>query len=156
MKCLGREKNVINCNDRYKYIVHQVSLCFLFLQWFLANLSYQEALSDTQVAIVNILSSTSGKKFVFKTYIRNQDLFLIHIFKYTHFYLVINYYICSNVHQCIVTVFIVLCHSLVLFTFLQLQYFLYNNKSFIGWLFVIIVVLSFTYSSYRPFSRPLG
>ncbi|MEQ2199374.1 hypothetical protein XENOCAPTIV_022405 [Xenoophorus captivus] len=30
------------------------------LQWFLANLSYQEALSDTQVAIVNILSSTSG------------------------------------------------------------------------------------------------
>ncbi|PNJ00737.1 SLC35F5 isoform 8, partial [Pan troglodytes] len=27
---------------------------------FLANLSYQEALSDTQVAIVNILSSTSG------------------------------------------------------------------------------------------------
>ncbi|XP_077437156.1 solute carrier family 35 member F5-like isoform X4 [Vanacampus margaritifer] len=28
--------------------------------WFLANLSYQEALSDTQVAIVNILSSTSG------------------------------------------------------------------------------------------------
>lgn len=29
-------------------------------QWFLANLSYQEALSDTQVAIVNILSSTSG------------------------------------------------------------------------------------------------
>ena len=32
----------------------------LLLQWFLANLSYQEALSDTQVAIVNILSSTSG------------------------------------------------------------------------------------------------
>ena len=30
-------------------------------QWFLANLSYQEALSDTQVAIVNILSSTSGE-----------------------------------------------------------------------------------------------
>ncbi|XP_075843880.1 solute carrier family 35 member F5 isoform X2 [Microtus pennsylvanicus] len=29
-------------------------------RWFLANLSYQEALSDTQVAIVNILSSTSG------------------------------------------------------------------------------------------------
>uniref|UniRef100_A0A2K6GYQ4 Solute carrier family 35 member F5 n=1 Tax=Propithecus coquereli TaxID=379532 RepID=A0A2K6GYQ4_PROCO len=29
-------------------------------KWFLANLSYQEALSDTQVAIVNILSSTSG------------------------------------------------------------------------------------------------
>ncbi|MGH0150478.1 UNVERIFIED_CONTAM: hypothetical protein FKN15_017706 [Acipenser sinensis] len=29
-------------------------------QWFLANFSYQEALSDTQVAIVNILSSTSG------------------------------------------------------------------------------------------------
>lgn len=33
---------------------------FVF-QWFLANLSYQEALSDTQVAIVNILSSTSGE-----------------------------------------------------------------------------------------------
>lgn len=32
----------------------------LLFQWFLANLSYQEALSDTQVAIVNILSSTSG------------------------------------------------------------------------------------------------
>ncbi|KAG2459193.1 S35F5 protein, partial [Polypterus senegalus] len=28
--------------------------------WFLANFAYQEALSDTQVAIVNILSSTSG------------------------------------------------------------------------------------------------
>ncbi|KYO18111.1 solute carrier family 35 member F5 isoform A [Alligator mississippiensis] len=28
--------------------------------WFLANFCYQEALSDTQVAIVNILSSTSG------------------------------------------------------------------------------------------------
>ncbi|KAJ7407400.1 Solute carrier family 35 member F5 [Willisornis vidua] len=28
--------------------------------WFLANFSYQEALSDTQVALVNILSSTSG------------------------------------------------------------------------------------------------
>lgn len=45
-------------------------VCFLFviqsvvsvLQWFLANLSYQEALSDTQVAIVNILSSTSGER----------------------------------------------------------------------------------------------
>lgn len=35
-------------------------ILFLF-QWFLANLSYQEALSDTQVAIVNILSSTSGE-----------------------------------------------------------------------------------------------
>eukprot|EP00075_Anas_platyrhynchos_P028217 XP_027317470.1 solute carrier family 35 member F5 [Anas platyrhynchos] len=35
-------------------------LIFLVLQWFLANFSYQEALSDTQVAIVNILSSTSG------------------------------------------------------------------------------------------------
>lgn len=33
----------------------------LLFQWFLANLSYQEALSDTQVAIVNILSSTSGE-----------------------------------------------------------------------------------------------
>ncbi|XP_038600391.1 solute carrier family 35 member F5 isoform X2 [Tachyglossus aculeatus] len=29
-------------------------------QWFLANFSYQEALSDAQVALVNILSSTSG------------------------------------------------------------------------------------------------
>lgn len=48
--------------------MRQIKLCFitglivvLFVsQWFLANLSYQEALSDTQVAIVNILSSTSG------------------------------------------------------------------------------------------------
>ncbi|NXU62117.1 S35F5 protein, partial [Horornis vulcanius] len=32
--------------------------------WFLANFSYQEALSDTQVAIVNILSSTSGKFYL--------------------------------------------------------------------------------------------
>lgn len=43
-------------------VYHSVHRCsFLFVsQWFLANLSYQEALSDTQVAIVNILSSTSG------------------------------------------------------------------------------------------------
>lgn len=34
--------------------------CVFVFQWFLANLSYQEALSDVQVAIVNILSSTSG------------------------------------------------------------------------------------------------
>ncbi|XP_034740827.1 solute carrier family 35 member F5-like isoform X1 [Etheostoma cragini] len=39
--------------------VAQISFFFCFV-WFLANLSYQEALSDTQVAIVNILSSTSG------------------------------------------------------------------------------------------------
>jgi len=38
------------------------------LQWFLANLSYQEALSDTQVAIVNILSSTSGDSFPHNIY----------------------------------------------------------------------------------------
>ena len=37
-----------------------IPVCVLH-QWFLANLSYQEALSDTQVAIVNILSSTSGQ-----------------------------------------------------------------------------------------------
>lgn len=42
-------------------LVHiATSLCVFVLQWFLANLSYQEALSDVQVAIVNILSSTSG------------------------------------------------------------------------------------------------
>lgn len=35
-------------------------ISFFCFVWFLANLSYQEALSDTQVAIVNILSSTSG------------------------------------------------------------------------------------------------
>ncbi|XP_049584893.1 solute carrier family 35 member F5 isoform X1 [Syngnathus scovelli] len=39
--------------------VAKLSFFFCFV-WFLANLSYQEALSDTQVAIVNILSSTSG------------------------------------------------------------------------------------------------
>uniref|UniRef100_A0A3Q3M2H8 Solute carrier family 35 member F5 n=1 Tax=Mastacembelus armatus TaxID=205130 RepID=A0A3Q3M2H8_9TELE len=39
--------------------VAKISFFFCFV-WFLANLSYQEALSDTQVAIVNILSSTSG------------------------------------------------------------------------------------------------
>ncbi|XP_058508445.1 solute carrier family 35 member F5-like isoform X2 [Solea solea] len=39
--------------------VAKISFFFCFV-WFLANLSYQEALSDMQVAIVNILSSTSG------------------------------------------------------------------------------------------------
>ncbi|TKC52969.1 hypothetical protein EI555_013605, partial [Monodon monoceros] len=39
--------------------VAKISFFFCFV-WFLANLSYQEALSDTKVAIVNILSSTSG------------------------------------------------------------------------------------------------
>uniref|UniRef100_A0A8C2WVN1 Solute carrier family 35 member F5 n=1 Tax=Cyclopterus lumpus TaxID=8103 RepID=A0A8C2WVN1_CYCLU len=39
--------------------VAKISFFFCFV-WFLANLSYQEALSNTQVAIVNILSSTSG------------------------------------------------------------------------------------------------
>ncbi|XP_017296287.1 solute carrier family 35 member F5 isoform X2 [Kryptolebias marmoratus] len=39
--------------------VAKISFFFCFV-WFLANLSYQEALSDAQVAIVNILSSTSG------------------------------------------------------------------------------------------------
>ncbi|KAM8857824.1 solute carrier family 35 member F5-like isoform 1-T1 [Synchiropus picturatus] len=39
--------------------VAKISFFFCFV-WFLANLSYQEALSDTQVAIVNVLSSTSG------------------------------------------------------------------------------------------------
>uniref|UniRef100_A0A1A8M318 Solute carrier family 35 member F5 n=2 Tax=Nothobranchius pienaari TaxID=704102 RepID=A0A1A8M318_9TELE len=39
--------------------VAKISFFFCFV-WFLANLSYQEALSDTQVAVVNILSSTSG------------------------------------------------------------------------------------------------
>ncbi|OXB74640.1 UNVERIFIED_CONTAM: hypothetical protein H355_016353 [Colinus virginianus] len=40
--------------------VAKISFFFCFV-WFLANFSYQEALSDTQVAIVNILSSTSGR-----------------------------------------------------------------------------------------------
>ncbi|XP_029487197.1 solute carrier family 35 member F5-like [Oncorhynchus nerka] len=39
--------------------VAKISFFFCFV-WFLANLSYQEALSDTPVAIVNVLSSTSG------------------------------------------------------------------------------------------------
>ncbi|XP_015264642.1 PREDICTED: solute carrier family 35 member F5 [Gekko japonicus] len=39
--------------------VAKISFFFCFV-WFLANFSYQEALSDTQMAIVNILSSTSG------------------------------------------------------------------------------------------------
>lgn len=50
----------INCIN--EGVAHVLTDHFLFLfQWFLANLSYQEALSDTQVAIVNILSSTSGE-----------------------------------------------------------------------------------------------
>ncbi|XP_068102440.1 solute carrier family 35 member F5 isoform X2 [Hyperolius riggenbachi] len=39
--------------------VAKISFVFCFV-WFLANYSYQEALSETQVAIVNIISSTSG------------------------------------------------------------------------------------------------
>ncbi|XP_051937978.1 solute carrier family 35 member F5-like isoform X2 [Hippocampus zosterae] len=39
--------------------VAKISFFFCFV-WFLANLSYQEALSARQVAIVNVLSSTSG------------------------------------------------------------------------------------------------
>ncbi|KAM8934693.1 solute carrier family 35 member F5 [Pelodytes ibericus] len=39
--------------------VAKISFLFCFV-WFLANYSYQEALSETQVAIVNIISSTSG------------------------------------------------------------------------------------------------
>ncbi|KAM4025002.1 solute carrier family 35 member F5 isoform 3-T5 [Anomaloglossus baeobatrachus] len=39
--------------------VAKISFIFCFV-WFLANYSYQEALSDSQVAIVNIISSTSG------------------------------------------------------------------------------------------------
>ncbi|XP_062861871.1 solute carrier family 35 member F5-like [Trichomycterus rosablanca] len=39
--------------------VAKISFFFCFV-WFLANLAYQEALTGTQVAIVNILSSTSG------------------------------------------------------------------------------------------------
>ncbi|XP_053132387.1 solute carrier family 35 member F5 isoform X4 [Hemicordylus capensis] len=39
--------------------VAKISFFFCFV-WFLANFSYQEALSETRVAIVNILSSTSG------------------------------------------------------------------------------------------------
>ncbi|XP_077129551.1 solute carrier family 35 member F5 isoform X2 [Ranitomeya variabilis] len=39
--------------------VAKISFFFCFV-WFLANYSYQEALSDTRVSIVNIISSTSG------------------------------------------------------------------------------------------------
>ncbi|XP_063285203.1 solute carrier family 35 member F5 [Pelobates fuscus] len=39
--------------------VAKISFFFCFV-WFLANYSYQEALSETQVAIVNVISSTSG------------------------------------------------------------------------------------------------
>ncbi|XP_038047864.1 solute carrier family 35 member F5-like [Patiria miniata] len=39
--------------------VIKISLSFCVV-WFLANFSYQEALNDTQMAIVNTLSSTSG------------------------------------------------------------------------------------------------
>ncbi len=50
------------------------SLPLFLFQWFLANLSYQEALSDTQVAIVNILSSTSGDSLsVWKQHIKCKD-----------------------------------------------------------------------------------
>lgn len=53
----NKKQKLLDCN-----MLVTNFLCFL--QWFLANLSYQEALSDTQVAIVNILSSTSGDKSV--------------------------------------------------------------------------------------------
>ncbi|KAK3083091.1 hypothetical protein FSP39_013752 [Pinctada imbricata] len=39
--------------------VIKLALVFSFL-WFLANLSYQEALLDTEAGVVNVLSSTSG------------------------------------------------------------------------------------------------
>ncbi|XP_060786130.1 solute carrier family 35 member F5-like isoform X3 [Neoarius graeffei] len=39
--------------------VAKISFFFCFV-WFLANLAYQEALTDTQVAIVNTVSSSSG------------------------------------------------------------------------------------------------
>ncbi|XP_033628995.1 solute carrier family 35 member F5-like isoform X1 [Asterias rubens] len=39
--------------------VAKISLSFCIV-WFLANFSYQEALDDTQMAVVNTLSSTSG------------------------------------------------------------------------------------------------
>ncbi|XP_067405652.1 solute carrier family 35 member F5 isoform X3 [Emydura macquarii macquarii] len=42
--------------------VAKISFFFCFV-WFLANFSYQEALLDAQVAIVNILSSTSAAVF---------------------------------------------------------------------------------------------
>ncbi|XP_072033708.1 solute carrier family 35 member F5-like [Amphiura filiformis] len=45
-----------------KFTVPQVAkISFMFcIVWFLANFSYQEALDETQMTIVNILSSTSG------------------------------------------------------------------------------------------------
>ena len=33
---------------------------FLYFQFFFGNLSYQEALADTEAGIVNVLSSSSG------------------------------------------------------------------------------------------------
>ena len=45
---------------------HLFVFMYLVFQWFVANFTYQEALDDTQMAIVNTLSSTSGKKQKFQ------------------------------------------------------------------------------------------
>ncbi|XP_041475596.1 solute carrier family 35 member F5-like [Lytechinus variegatus] len=51
-----------NLQQANKFTIPQVAkISFMFcLVWFLANFSYQEALNDSQMAIVNTLSSTSG------------------------------------------------------------------------------------------------
>ncbi|KAG8432200.1 hypothetical protein GDO86_016734 [Hymenochirus boettgeri] len=57
--------------------VAKISFFFCFV-WFLANYSYQEALSDTEVAIVNILSSTSGFVGLFNLLLLWPGFFLLH------------------------------------------------------------------------------
>ncbi|XP_071502654.1 solute carrier family 35 member F5-like [Diadema antillarum] len=51
-----------NLQQASKFTIPQVAkISFMFcIVWFLANFAYQEALDDTQMAIVNTLSSTSG------------------------------------------------------------------------------------------------
>ncbi|XP_066305451.1 solute carrier family 35 member F5-like [Branchiostoma lanceolatum] len=48
-----------NANKLHPKQVAKIALLFC-IPWFLGNLSYQEALDETQAAVVNILSSTSG------------------------------------------------------------------------------------------------
>ena len=68
---LFRKRAVVSSGD----IIIIITPPFLF-QWFLANLSYQEALSDTQVAIVNILSSTSGDSLSLSLSVKTRLLLL--------------------------------------------------------------------------------
>lgn len=144
----GRKKEgTVNCNDKYKLVIHQIFLCFLFLQWFLANFSYQEALSDTQVAIVNILSSTSGKKCIFKICIIDGYIFdIFSMCAYMHIFILLFFSsaIVALVFYNYFLIFIILCYSLVLFIFLPILYriFLITIKFYRLALCIIAVFIS--------------